>query len=178
MGEISSHNSDTGPFAIFTLLSVMVAVSSGCGQEGAKPPLTTDSAYASGEKVSSDRWYRHDQVIRGEPLFQTHCAVCHREDASGTPNWRQADAAGNFPPPPLNGTAHTWHHPLEVLRRTVRIGGIPLGGSMPAFESQLNAEQIDDILAWVQSHWSDRIYALWRDRDNQANRQLQPMPRN
>ncbi len=49
---------------------------------------------------------------------------------------------------------------MQVLRRTVMIGGIPLGGSMPGFGGQLNAQQIDDVLAWVQSHWPERIYRV------------------
>ncbi len=115
--------------------------------------------------VSVARWYSNAQVARGNALFQEHCATCHKPDASGSPNWREADAEGKLPPPPLNGTAHAWHHPLPVLRRTVRMGGVPLGGSMPGFADKLNSQQIDDILAWVQSHWPEEIYKAW-DRMN------------
>jgi mono/diheme cytochrome c family protein len=45
---------------------------------------------------------------------------------------------------------------------------------MPGFAEKLSAEQIDDILAWVQSHWSDEIYRIWHERDTQANRLLEP----
>jgi len=117
---------------------------------------------------SIKRWYNSEQVGRGNILFQEHCATCHKPDASGTPNWREPNAEGKLPPPPLNGTAHAWHHPLAILRRTVRIGGVPLGGSMPGFADKLNAQQIDDILAWVQSHWPEKIYEAWDRMNNQA----------
>ncbi len=117
-----------------------------------------------------ERWYSTAQVQRGGVLFQANCASCHMPDASGTPNWNEPNSEGKYPPPPLNGTAHTWHHPLSVLRRTIRVGGVPLGGTMPGFSNKLNSVQINDIIAWVQSHWSDRIYGIWHERDSQARR--------
>ncbi|MCU7905433.1 MAG: cytochrome c [Candidatus Thiodiazotropha sp. (ex Epidulcina cf. delphinae)] len=115
-----------------------------------------------------ERWYGAGQIVRGNKFYLENCAECHRPDASGAANWKEPDEQGNYPPPPLNGTAHTWHHPLSVLRRTVRIGGVPLGGSMPGFADKLNEQQIDDIFAWVQSHWSDEIYTIWHKRNLQS----------
>lgn len=131
----------------------------------------SDSSAPSGlSETRVQRWYTPDQVARGQVLFQQHCAECHKADASGSPNWKEADAQGQFPPPPLNGTAHAWHHPLELLRRVVRLGGIPAGGSMPAFKDKLSATEIDDILAWVQSHWPDKIYRTWQKIDQSQNK--------
>lgn len=97
-----------------------------------------------------------------------HCAECHGSDASGAPNWRQRGPDGKHPPPPLNGTGHAWHHPLSALRLIVRTGGAPFGGAMPPFVDKVDRQEIDAVLAWVQSHWSDEIYALWKERDQQA----------
>lgn len=44
---------------------------------------------------------------------------------------------------------------------------------MPGFSDKLSVEQIDDILAWIQTHWSDEIYRIWHERDTQANTRLQ-----
>ena len=121
-------------------------------------------------RLPPERWYSEAQAARGNSLYQVNCAVCHKQDASGTGNWKQRDAEGKLPPPPLNGTAHAWHHPLSVLRRTVRLGGVPLGGTMPGFADKLSAEEIDAILAWIQSHWSDEVYRVWQERNNQAGR--------
>lgn len=111
------------------------------------------------------RWYTSEQVQAGAALYAHNCASCHMANAEGASDWKARDPAGRFPPPPLNGTAHTWHHPLDLLRQVVRNGGAPVGGSMPAFGDKLSAQEIDAILAWVQSHWPDRIYAIWHERD-------------
>lgn len=115
------------------------------------------------------RWYSENQVERGHGIFQENCATCHKPDASGTIDWQTPLENGKYPPPPLNGDAHAWHHSLNILRRVVNKGGIPLGGWMPAFEDKLNQQDVDDVLAWVQSNWSDEIYKLWYER-NQQNR--------
>lgn len=120
---------------------------------------------AGGASAAEDeRWYSSEQVQRGERLFQQNCAACHGRNAEATPNWKQTDADGNYPPPPLNGSAHAWHHDLEILRRTIRQGGVPLGGVMPAFEEQLSAAEIDSVIAFFQSRWPDDVYSKWAGR--------------
>ncbi|MFB3103971.1 MAG: c-type cytochrome, partial [Pseudomonadales bacterium] len=57
------------------------------------------------------RWYTTNEVAKGKVLFLSHCASCHGQAAEGTLDWRRTDANGNYPPPPLNGSAHGWHHP-------------------------------------------------------------------
>lgn len=107
------------------------------------------------------RWYTEAQVAAGEPLYQTYCAVCHAADGSATAEWRTPLPDGNYPPPPLNGTAHTWHHPLEVLDSTIANGGAEFGGVMPGFGAALDEADRMAIIAWFQSLWSDDIYARW-----------------
>jgi mono/diheme cytochrome c family protein len=159
------------------LLMVMLAgqaVLAGCDNTQVAAARTDGKEAAIEKPLNIERWYSQAQLQRGGALFQAHCASCHMPDASGTPNWKEPNAEGKYPPPPLNGTAHAWHHPLSVLRRTVRVGGVPLGGTMPGFADRLDSEQIDDILAWVQSHWSDKIYGIWHERNVQASR-MQPL---
>lgn len=118
--------------------------------------LTSESFAAEG-----GRWYSSQQVERGEVVFRENCAACHGPNAEATADWKQRDANGNFPPPPLNGSAHAWHHDLALLRRTVRDGGKPVGGVMPAFAEQLSAGDIDSAIAFFQSKWSDDLYRKW-----------------
>ncbi len=141
---------------------------SGCENQSDAIALTDTQSGAPLVLSPNERWYSPAQIEKGEPLFQANCASCHKSDASGTFDWRKTDASGKYPPPPLNGTAHAWHHPLSVLHRTVRIGGTPLGGTMPGFGDKLSDQQIYDILAWVQSRWSDEIYRVWYERDLQS----------
>jgi mono/diheme cytochrome c family protein len=122
------------------------------------------SACSTEDKIAG-RWYSQAQVDAGGKVFAEHCASCHGKEAQGrVMNWKKPDADGNYPPPPLNGSAHAWHHPLSQLKRTIRQGGAPLGGQMPSFEGKLTEAEIKQALAWVQSHWNARIYDEWLKR--------------
>lgn len=118
--------------------------------------------------AGTDRWYSPNQVERGQAVFTQNCAECHGANAEATPNWRELNPEGKYPPPPLDGTAHAWHHPIDILRRTIRQGGIALGGTMPPFEEKLSAEEIDAAIAFFQSKWPAETYTAWLDRNGEA----------
>jgi len=141
-------------FLIFILSAVFIT------------PVYADANH-KGNKISESkkskmsRWYNKPMVIKGNKIYLQHCVECHKANASGVSDWRKVDDTGNYPAPPLNGTAHSWHHDLNVLRKTVREGGVELGGTMPGFAEKLSNKEIDYVIAWVQSQWSDRIYEEW-----------------
>ncbi|HFE31980.1 MAG TPA: c-type cytochrome, partial [Gammaproteobacteria bacterium] len=64
---------------------------------------------------AAERWYDQKQVARGADLFAQNCASCHGAKGEGTKNWKTPDANGVYPPPPINGTGHAWHHDLALL---------------------------------------------------------------
>ena len=121
-------------------------------------------AINSGWADSHNRWYSAQQVQLGSAIFKTNCAECHGQNAQATPDWKQTDAAGKYPPPPLNGTGHAWHHDLAQLRKSIQEGGQKLGGSMPPFLEKLSAAQIDQAIAYFQSKWPDDLYQKWATR--------------
>ena len=111
------------------------------------------------------RWYTPLQISNGATVFKKHCASCHGDEAQGLiSDWRQPLSDGSYPPPPLNGNAHAWHHPLSVLERTIQNGGIPLGGKMPPFNDKLNDEEIKSSIVFFQNKWNDQIYNAWIER--------------
>jgi len=119
----------------------------------------------SAQKVEG-RWYTNEQVVQGQKIFAENCAVCHGDKGQGlVANWKKPDADGKFPAPPLNGTAHTWHHSKELLMRTVNEGGIALGGVMPPFKDKLTDVEKEAILAHVMSLWPKEIYDTWQKRN-------------
>lgn len=101
------------------------------------------------------------QVTRGHEIFIKNCAVCHGQNGEGTADWRKPLANGRYPPPPLDSTAHAWHHSTEELKRFILKGGPPGKGRMPEWQDKLSEQEIDDILVWIKSLWSDEIYEAW-----------------
>jgi mono/diheme cytochrome c family protein len=112
-------------------------------------------------KPITNRWYFSEQADRGQAVFASNCVVCHGKNAEATTDWKTPIANGSYPPPPLNGTAHTWHHPLSMLGHTIYHGGVPVGGNMPAFKNVLSETEIIDVIAHVQSYWPETIYEQW-----------------
>lgn len=116
------------------------------------------------EDADTGRWYTQAQMVQGAQIYLTHCASCHGLKAEATPEWIKPDAQGLYPPPPLNGTAHAWHHPFSQLKRTINEG---TSGKMPAWKDRLSDLEVDAVIAWFQSLWPDRGYQLWQRRHKQ-----------
>lgn len=150
--------------AVLILFSSLLACADNDDETGegtGTGPVVQAAASASAEL----RWYSQAQVDQGQAVFAQNCAVCHGERAEGlTEDWRQRMPDGSFPPPPLNGSAHAWHHPLFQLVQTIETGGIPYGGKMPAFSEALDDDQKLAAIAYFQSFWSEEIYENWLDR--------------
>jgi len=136
------------------IVSIFVLLIAGCGEK-----------QTEAENVVPGRWYTSLQVNIGSKVFKAHCATCHGRDAEGTTrDWKKTLPDGSYPPPPLNGTAHAWHHPMSLLRRTIDNGGMALGGSMPGFVDKLSDAEKDAAIAFFQSQWNDEIYKGWVER--------------
>ena len=118
----------------------------------------------NGEPKVNGRWYAQSQVNLGKKVYAENCIGCHGGNARGTFSWRNANPDGSYPPPPLNGTAHAWHHPLGVLKKVINEGGIPMGGKMPAFNDKLKDDEKLAVISYFQSFWPDEIYNAWISR--------------
>jgi mono/diheme cytochrome c family protein len=110
------------------------------------------------------RWYTQDQVERGATVFADNCASCHGSNAQGSFNWRKKLSDGSYPPPPLDGTGHAWHHRFDMLLGTINQGGAAMGGKMPAFGDKVSRDDQKAAIAFFQSKWDDRIYDAWFQR--------------
>ena len=105
------------------------------------------------------------QVARGGEVYKVHCAVCHGANTEGAPNWSEKGPDGKFPPPPLDASGHGWHHPKNALVQTIKEGTIKLGGGMPAWKGTLTDDDIEAVIAWIQSRWPAEIYENWKQMD-------------
>jgi mono/diheme cytochrome c family protein len=132
--------------------------------------LSTQPLYAADgtvkpEEQIDDRWYTESYLRLGKTVFESNCMVCHGANGQGlAEDWKKPLADGTYPPPPLNGTAHTWHHPASMLLRTINKGGKDMGGQMPAFAQKLSENEKVAVVAYVQNWWSDEIYGTWLQR--------------
>jgi mono/diheme cytochrome c family protein len=117
------------------------------------------------EGMVDGRWYTQTQVERGAKVFDDNCASCHGSRAQGSFNWRKKLSDGSYPPPPLDGTGHAWHHPFDTLMATIDRGGAPMGGQMPAFGGEIPIDDQKAAIAFFQSKWDKRIYDAWFERN-------------
>ncbi len=122
-----------------------------------------DERLTSAAKNAPERPGDFSMLINGAKLFAKNCAQCHGPRAQGFVNWQRRDASGNFPPPPLDGSAHAWHHPRRHLVNTIKNGG----RTMPSFGSKLTEIEISNIIDYLLSLWPDEIYSVWAERNAQ-----------
>ncbi|WP_155806618.1 c-type cytochrome [Mariprofundus ferrooxydans] len=123
------------------------------------------------------RWYSPEQVELGARVFADNCAQCHGLQAQGlVKDWKQRLPDGSYPPPPLNGSAHAWHHRLPLLVEIIQQGGALYDGKMPGFKSSLSEAEQRAAIAWFQSLWSDEIYRLWAADRKSSDIPFAPVP--
>ncbi len=151
------------------LASFLLASCSGAdSNESAKNPAPENAAkveLTAGSAQPVKRVFSPEQVARGEKLFNEKCVDCHKKYAVGEPSWQRKDKDGKLPPPPLDGTAHAWHHPMEVLHKYIKKGGKEYGGTMEGYEGDLTDSEITDIVVWITSLWPKDVYDKWYRRD-------------
>jgi mono/diheme cytochrome c family protein len=142
------------------LIVAAALLAGGCDDEP-DHRVALDTSAHSGVSAQSVRAQDPVQLRRGEQIFRKDCAECHGGLAQGAFNWRQRGADGKFPPPPLNGTGHAWHHPKAALIRVIRNGSPGGQGNMPPWKDKLSEQDIEDVIAWFQSLWPDEVHAVW-----------------
>ncbi len=158
-----------GAAAVRTLILAGTALLlTACGQREAAD-ATGDRAGAPepGPPLPIVRVQDVNQVRLGQAVYQRHCSVCHGPDGRGQPgDWRVRGPDGRYPPPPLDDSAHAWHHPTAELRRLIA-QGVP-GSAMPAWQGRLSEGEIEAVVAYIKSLWSDPVYAVWYDIERRA----------
>ncbi len=101
----------------------------------------------------------------GKTTFEKNCISCHGASAQGlSKDWKQKLPNGNFPAPPLNGTAHAWHHSPKVLLTTINNGGAVLGGWMPGFKDKLSEDEKQGLLDYIYSLWPAELQQKYDKR--------------
>lgn len=153
-------------------IGVCVTVAIGIAIKSANSNTSTTFAQEMNkDNVSvTTRWYSEEQVDAGQKVFSNNCAICHGQNAQKTVNWKKTLADGSYPPPPLNGSAHAWHHPYSQLFRIVSNGGKSYDGKMPPFKDKLTPKQREEAISYFQHFWSDKTYGQWIANGGLANK--------
>lgn len=105
------------------------------------------------------------RIAAGKAVYAKACAACHGVSLEGQPNWTTRLPSGRLPAPPHDDSGHTWHHSNEVLFAITKYGLRPpyapdgYASDMPAFADTLTDREIWDVLAYIQSRWSERVRA-------------------
>lgn len=121
---------------------------------------------AATQESTGSRGATSEQLAVGDKVFQANCQVCHGVKARGVvKDWQKKLADGAYPAPPLNGTAHAWHHNDKALLRSINMGGAAIGGIMPAFKDKLSQEERQAVLAYIKSLWPEALYKSWSERN-------------
>ncbi len=107
----------------------------------------------------------------GKAVYEKHCKQCHGVDAVGSKNWQVQGPDGKYPAPPLNGTGHTWHHPKAVLIGVIKNGSPGGMGNMPAMGDKVSDDEIEALIAWFQSLWSEQAYQIWYQYESAHNKE-------
>jgi len=167
--------------SIILLATLSVSLLSGCGDEQTAPESTSKSAAKPASAPSAmhhpvpkitappKREYSFADVNAGGKLYHDNCTGCHGKHAEGG---LAPVAPGKAIAPPLNGTGHAWHHPKMALLQTILHGTVSQGGGMPAWKGKLSEAEAGQIIAWMQSRWSDEIYTAWLAADKKTRQRL------
>ncbi len=139
---------------------------SGCDKPARSPIDVIASAPAPShrEVFPADSTPKAEQAMRGRQVYEKYCLKCHGPEGSGQPgDWRVKGENGMYPPPPLDDSAHAWHHPTAVLKQRIRKGSPPGVGDMPAWQGRLSEAEIDDVVAYIKSLWSPDVFRHWSE---------------
>lgn len=147
-----------------TTACMLALTLSACDKAAETTPDATASASVPAHKAATmpDTWLKPEQVERGRLVYEKNCLECHGAEGRGQPgDWRIKRADGMYPPPPLDDSAHAWHHPTAVLKQRIREGSPPGVGDMPAWQGKLTEAEIDDVVVYVKSLWSPEVFRHW-----------------
>lgn len=101
-----------------------------------------------------------ERVARGQVIYNQYCVKCHGEKGVGeNPSDPYAtDPQGNYVAPPLDGSAHAWHHTDDDLVQFISDGS-PRNPRMKAWKETLGQEEIRDVVEYIKSLWGPKELA-------------------
>ncbi len=116
---------------------------------------------------------RKAAIARGEVLYRDTCQACHGERGVGErPDDMYAKDEFGFVAPPLDDSAHGWHHSDSGLVATI-LNGSPRNERMRGWKGEMTEAQARDIVAYIKSLWNFRSLACQGPRHMICTQQQQ-----
>lgn len=151
------------------LLTGLLLIACDKAPEPRVPQVPVGGEGVGADAAPLDRKLDPAQIVRGQAVYDKNCLECHGVSGKGQPgDWRIRDADGRYPPPPLDDSAHAWHHPTAVLMEAIRDGSPGGQGNMPAWKGKLSEQEMQDTVVYIKSLWSDPVYRLWMKMEQQS----------
>jgi len=110
---------------------------------------------------------QENRISEGKNLFHQHCSACHGENGIGQDPKNPAggwDDDGKRIAPALNSEGHAWHHSPELLFSYIQDGSIDDTSPMPSLGAVLKDTEIESIVFYVESLWSEGIQKKYKAR--------------
>ena len=104
-------------------------------------------------------------LIQGKELYVKNCAICHGAEAQGQDVTRHMGGMredGTYIAPGLNGKAHSWHHPPDLLFRIVKFGSPAPNSPMVGWQGKMSDGEIQAVLSYLQSMWPEQLRQEYR----------------
>jgi len=130
--------------------------------DGAKSWKSTEGqAYATAERIAA-----------GAVLFEDNCAGCHGEKGVGEfpEDMYKLDENKLPAAPPMDDSAHAWHHPDDQMIETI-LNGSPRNERMLAWKDNgITRENAESLVAYIKSLWSVRSLSCQGQRHMTCSR--------
>ena len=109
-------------------------------------------------------WADNNVIEKGRVLFEENCQDCHGERGVGEkPDDMYAKDDFGFVAPPLNDSAHGWHHSDQGIVETI-LNGSSRNERMIAWKDILTRGDAENLVAYIKSLWSFRSTACQGSR--------------
>lgn len=165
------------------LMTVCMILMTACASEPTPQP-TLDASQVRGlmptispeEVQARAQLADEDTLSLGQTVYEQHCAECHGVDGEGQfPDApMEPDETGRIGAPPHDGTGHTWHHDDGLLIDYVINGGKGNPEQfypMPGFGDILSDAEIEAVVAYLKTFWTEEQRMMQAERSLQAESQ-------
>jgi len=98
-------------------------------------------------------------IAAARKTYEQYCQSCHGKNGAGErPRDMYAQDQYGFVAPPLDNSAHGWHHTDDGLLHTI-LNGSSRNPRMLPFKDMISEEDARNVVAYIKSLWSFRSLA-------------------